>query len=289
MSAIIATVNKVQLQDGTKIFYREAGSKDKPTFLLLHGFPTSSLMYRTLIPLLAPHFHIVAPDLPGFGFTEPAANYTYKFANIADSIDEFVKILELEKFSIFIMDYGAPTGLRLALKDPSRITGIVSQNGNAYSEGLDDRFWGAVKQYWESNEDDSGFVKALGEFIEDPQNIVDQYVKGVPNPETVDPAPAALDEFLTSKPGQTKIQLGLFYDYQNNVKLYPDFHKFFREANIPVLLTWGKNDYIFTVEGAEAYRRDNKNIKIVYYETGHFALETHVVPISKEIIQFFGN
>lgn len=289
MSGIIATVNKVQLQDGTKIFYREAGSKEKPTFLLLHGFPTSSLMYRNLIPLLAPHFHVVAPDLPGFGFTEPAAGYTYKFANIADSIDEFVKILKLEKFSIFIMDYGAPTGLRLALKDPSRITGIVSQNGNAYTEGLDDRFWGAVKQYWETKEDDSNFVEPLGKFIEDPQNIVDQYLKGVPNPEIVDPAPAALDEFLTSKPGQTEIQLGLFYDYQNNVKLYPDFQKFFRESNVPVLLTWGKNDYIFAVEGAEAFRRDNKNIKIVYYDTGHFALETHVEPIAKEIIDFFGN
>lgn len=288
MSQIIATVNKVELKDGTKIFYREAGSKTKPNFLLLHGYPTSSYMYRNLIPLLAPHFHVIAPDLPGFGFTEPSKGYEFKFANLTDSIDEFLSIIKLDKFLVYIFDYGAPVAFRLALKNPSRITGIVAQNGNAYEEGIDDRFWAPVKKYWATgNEEDEGYVSALSEFVRDKKNILSQYYDGVEDPGAVDPAPAALDEFLFQRPGQTKIQLGLFFDYQNNVKLYPQFQEFLRSSGVPVLVQWGKNDIIFSVEGAEAYKRDVKKFKAKYYETGHFALETHVNDIASEIIDFF--
>lgn len=288
MSTITPTVNKIQLKDGTKVFYREAGSKDKPYFLLLHGYPTSSIMFRNLIPLLSQHYRVIAPDLPGFGFTETPKGYDYSFANITNSIDEFISILKIDSFKVYIFDYGAPVAFRLALKNPSRITGIVAQNGNAYEEGIDDRFWGALKQYWaKGDEQDPGYVDALSKFIEDKQNILSQYYEGVSDPNVVDPAPAVLDEFLLKRPGQTKIQLGLFYDYQNNIKLYPQFQSFLRDSKVPVLVAWGKNDYIFTVEGAEAYKRDASEFKAKYYETGHFALETHVEEIAGDIIDFF--
>lgn len=282
-----ATTNhKIQVQDGSKIFYREAGSPEKHTILLLHGFPTSSNMFRNLIPLLSPHFHVVAPDLPGFGFTEAPSSYTYDFASLADTIDLFVQALNLTKFAIYIFDYGAPVGLRLALKDPTKITGIVSQNGNAYAEGVDDKFWKPVKEYWKAEKLDPTFVDGLTKFIEDPSNTVSQYLTGVNDPDSIDPAAYILDEALLNRPGQSAIQVGLFYDYKTNIELYPSFQKFLRESNIPVLLTWGKNDIIFNVDGAEGYRKDAKNLKIVYLDTGHFALESHAGEISKEIIEF---
>lgn len=283
---IAATTNKIQVKDGSNIFYREAGSSTKPDILLLHGYPTSSNMFRNLIPLLALDFHVVAPDLPGFGFTEVSSSYKYDFANMADTIELFVEALKIIKFAIYIFDYGAPVGFRLALKDPSRISAIVSQNGNAYEEGIDDRFWAPIRQYWKTRKDDSSFVNALSKFVEDPANIVSQYIDGVENSNTIDPAAYVLDEALLKRTGQTNLQLGLFYDYKNNVDLYPKFQEFLRSSNIPVLLTWGKNDKIFSVDGAEGYKKDAKNLKIVYLNTGHFALESHAKEISKEIIDF---
>lgn len=284
--SIATSVHKVSVQNETNVFYREAGSPSKPTILLLHGYPTSSNMFRNLIPLLAPHFHVIAPDIPGFGFTELPSSYKYDFANLADTIDLFVQALKLKKFAIYIFDYGAPVGLRLALKDPTRITAIVSQNGNAYEEGIDDRFWKPIREYWKTDEHNAQFVDALSKFIEDPVNIVSQYVHGVKTPDSIDPGAYLLDEALLKRSGQTAIQLGLFYDYKTNVDLYPQFQNFLRGSNIPVLLAWGKNDIIFNVDGAEAYKRDAKNLKIVYFDTGHFALESHVEEISKEIVEF---
>lgn len=288
MSDITTTIKRAQLKDGTKILYREAGSKCKPNFLLLHGFPTSSYMFRNLIPLLAPHFHVIAPDMPGFGFTESPSDYKYTFANLSKSIEEFVEIIKFNKFAVYIFDYGAPVAYRLALNNPKKITAIVSQNGNAYEEGIDERFWAPISKWWETgNPKDPESVETLTKVLQNPgESIESQYKLGVKDPDSIDPAPAALDEFLTSKPGQLEIQLGLFYDYGTNLKLYPQFQKFLRDSKIPVLLTWGQNDLIFNVDGAEGYKKDVKDLRIKYFNTGHFALETHLVPISKEIVDF---
>lgn len=287
MSNIIARFHKIQVQDGVKVWYREAGAAGNPTILLLHGFPTSSNMFRNLIPLLAGQFHIIAPDLPGFGFTETPENYKFSFDSLCESIGYLLDTLSIEKFAMYIFDYGSPVGFRLALKFPSRITGIVTQNGNAYEEGLDDRFWGPLKEYWKSYQSDPVFVKSLIPYLQDPANVICQYHDGVPAIESVDPAAYTLDIALIQRIGQADIQLRLFFDYQNNIKLYPAFQKFLRDSKIPVLVAWGANDTIFSVAGAEAYRKDVDNLKVVYYDTGHFALETHVVAIAEEIISMF--
>lgn len=283
----MTTVNKIQLESA-KVFYREAGRKDSPTILLLHGYPTSSYMFRDLIPLLSKKFHVVAPDFPGFGFTEVGVDYEINFANIADTVNEFVQALSVEKFYLYVFDYGSPVGFRLALKNPSRISGIITQNGNAYDEGLDELFWGPLKGYWKSNEDNSEYVGALSKFIDDPANVVSQYFDGVGNIDAVDPAAYTLDIALLSRPGQTLVQLKLFYNYRTNVELYGKFQQFIRDSGVPVLVVWGKHDRIFTVLGAEAYKRDAKKIRIQYFETGHFALETHATEIAEEIISYFG-
>jgi len=281
-----ATINRVKVPNGAKIFYREAGDKSKPTFLLLHGFPTSSFMYRNLIPLLAPHFHVIAPDLPGFGFTEVPDKFEYSFDSLAATIQEFVDVLKITKFSVYIFDYGAPVGLRLALNKPSQITSIVTQNGNAYDEGLVDTFWGPLKQYWGTDQTNPDFVKAFTGFLSDPKNIVDQYRNGFTNPDAVDPAPAKLDEFLFTRPGAIDVQIKLFHDYRSNVALYPKFHEYFKSSNVPILVAWGKNDYIFPVEGAEAFKRDSKNVTLALVNSGHFALEEFVDDIANSIIEF---
>lgn len=280
--------NKISVDDGTKVFYREAGSTKKPTILLLHGYPTSSHMFKDLIPALAPHFHVVAPDLPGFGFTEPPTLYNYTFTAIADTIDAFVTKLNLKKFFIYIFDYGAPTGFRLALKNPERVSGFVVQNGNAYEEGLDNAFWAPIKEYWKTSKEDPAFVKPLLGFVEDPKTTIDQYTDGEPDASQLDPLFWTLDLALLKRKGQTKIQVELFHSYQLNVELYPKFQKYLRSSNVPVLLLWGKNDKIFPAEGAEPYKRDVKNLTFHLLEAGHFAIASHLKEISSRIIEVFG-
>ncbi|ESW98134.1 hypothetical protein KL918_004123 [Ogataea parapolymorpha] len=273
---------------GTDVFYREAGSESKPKLLLLHGYPTSSYMFRNLIPLLSSHLHVVAPDLPGFGFTEPKPGYIFDFEALTETIDQFVTKLGWTKFAIYVFDYGSPVGFRLALKNPSRITAIISQNGNAYDEGIDDRFWGPLKKYWAAGKNDPELTSALRAYIEDKRNVDSQYFDGVSDTIAIDLAPSTLDWALLCRGGQTDIQLGLFFDYQNNIRQYPQFQEFFRNSGVPVLLAWGKNDAIFSFAGAEAFRRDVKpeNLDIRYFDTGHFALETHAEEIAGAIINF---
>jgi pimeloyl-ACP methyl ester carboxylesterase len=270
--------------DGIKIFYREAGPADGPVLLLLHGYPTSSHMFRHLIPRLASSFRLIAPDLPGFGFTEVPAErqYQYTFANVAVTINAFVEALNLKRYAIYVFDYGAPTGFRLAVAHPERVSAIISQNGNGYVEGLGDA-WDPIKKYWKdpipANRD------ALRQFIGF-EGTKWQYVHGVTDPLLVEPEAYWLDTVLLQRPGNVEIQLDLFLDYANNVKLYPTFQEYFRKSQPPLLAAWGKNDPFFIPPGAEAFRRDIPSAKVVFYDTGHFALETHVQEISEQIRSF---
>jgi pimeloyl-ACP methyl ester carboxylesterase len=270
--------------DGIKIFYREAGPADAPAILLLHGYPTSSHMFRHLMPRLASSFRVIAPDLPGFGFTEvPAAReYRYTFANVAVTINAFVEALNLKRYAIYVFDYGAPTGFRLAVAHPERVTAIISQNGNGYVEGLGDA-WDPIKKYWkdptQANRDAlRGFIGFEGTKW--------QYVHGATDPLLVEPEAYWLDTVLLQRPGNVEIQLDLFLDYANNVTLYPTFQEYFRKSQPPLLAAWGKNDPFFIPPGAEAFRRDIPSAKVVFYDTGHFALETHVQEISEQIRSF---
>lgn len=268
------------------IFYREAGDPSKPVILLLHGFPTSSHMFRDLIPELSGDFHVIAPDLPGFGFSSAPDHkeFQYTFDHLAEVMSGFVEKLKLEKFSIYIFDYGAPVGLRLALKYPDRITGIVTQNGNAYVEGLSEEGWRPVKAYWDKPTKENR--DALRQFFS-AETTRWQYVHGVKDESLVAPESYTLDQALLDRPQSAEAQLDLFSDYQNNVKLYPKFQEFFRTRKPPTLAVWGKNDPFFLPPGAEAYKRDNPNAKVVFYDTGHFALETHAKEIGAEIRGFF--
>lgn len=270
--------------DGVKVFYREAGPADGPVLLLLHGYPSSSHMFRHLIPLLASKFRVIAPDLPGFGFTEVPSErkYQYTFDNLALTLNAFVEALKLKRYAIYVFDYGAPTGFRLAVAHPERVAAIITQNGNAYEEGLGDA-WDPIKKYWKNpttaNRD------ALREFL-GLEGTKYQYLHGVPDPSQVEPETYWLDTALLQRPGNAEIQLDLFLDYANNVKLYPAFQKYFREHQPPLLATWGKHDPFFIPPGAEAYRRDIPSAKVVFYDTGHFALETHSHEIASEISAF---
>lgn len=267
--------------DGVDIFYREAGPKDAPVMLLMHGFPSSSHMYRDLIPLLATKYRVIAPDLPGFGFTvvPPERDYVYSFDNLAVTIEAFVQALGLEKYALYVFDYGAPVGLRLAASHPERVTALVSQNGNAYLEGLGDA-WGPIRKYWadpsaENREVIRGFLNL--------EATKWQYVHGVANPDAVAPEAYHLDAALLQRPGNQEIQLDLFLNYASNLELYPTFQKFFREAQVPTLAIWGRNDPFFIPPGAAAFQRDNPNAVVKMLDTGHFALETHVDEIAAEI------
>ena len=270
--------------DGVNIFYREAGSKSAPTILLLHGFPSSSHQYRNLIPLLSQKYHVIAPDLPGFGFTEVPADrkYTYTFENLTTSIEAFVDALKLKKFSIYIFDYGAPTGLRLALRRPEAIQVIISQNGNAYEDGLGP-FWQPLQNWWKSgsDEDREGIRSGFLTF----EATKWQYTVGTEV--VVAPEAYYLDFALLERPGNQDVQLSLFYDYQNNVTLYPQFQEYFRKSKVPVLALWGKNDPIFIPAGAEAFKRDTK-AEIRLLDAGHFAVETNTEEISDLILEFLG-
>lgn len=280
----VTSVHKIEA-DGIQVFYRSAGNLTAPAILLLHGFPTSSFMFRDLIPRLADRYRVIAPDLPGFGFTEVPGlrKYTYSFEALARTLEAFTNALQLKRYALYIFDYGAPTGLRLAMARPERVTAIISQNGNAYDEGLGDA-WGPIRKYWaEPTQENRNVIR---------ENILTfagtrwQYTHGVANPEIVSPESYTLDSALLERPGNKEIQLDLFLDYASNVQLYPKFQEYFRTAKPPLLAVWGKNDPFFIPGGAEAYRKDLPAAQIEFLDTGHFATETHAVEISAAIKEF---
>jgi pimeloyl-ACP methyl ester carboxylesterase len=272
--------------DDSKIFYREAGPRSAPTILLLHGFPTSSHMFRNLIPALADRYHVVAPDLPGFGFSDaPNRNrFRYTFENLAKVIDSFTQTTGLKNYAIYVFDYGAPVGLRLALAHPERITAIISQNGNAYEEGLS-QGWNPIQKYWK--EPTAENRTALRELLT-PEATKWQYLHGVQDTTLVAPEAYELDSALLARPGNDEIQLDLFLDYASNVALYPKFQQYFRTKLPSILAVWGKSDPFFLPPGAEAFKRDNPSAEVRFYDTGHFALETHHQEIAGAIRDFLG-
>ena len=270
--------------DGLEVFYRRAGDPSRPTVLLLHGFPTASHMFRDLIPQLDDRYDVVAPDLPGFGMTEQPARdrFTYTFENIAKVIDRFTEVLGLDKFAIYVFDYGAPVGFRLAVKHPERITAIVTQNGNTYLEGVSDAF-APVRTYW--NEPIQANRDALRGFLA-PQTTLFQYTHGVADPSRVSPDGRNLDDFYLARPGNDEIQLDLLLDYRSNVALYDTIQAYLRQHQPPVLAVWGKNDPFFIPPGAEAFKRDVPSADVRFVDSGHFALETHASEIAAAMRDF---
>jgi pimeloyl-ACP methyl ester carboxylesterase len=267
--------------DGFGIFYREAGELGAPKLLLLHGFPSASHMFRDLIPLLADRFHIVAPDLPGFGKSDMPGRGC-SFQKIADRIDRFTEVVGFDRYAVYVFDYGAPTGFRLAVKHPERITAIISQNGNAYEEGLTDG-WNPIRAYWEDASPANR--QALRAFLA-PETTVWQYTHGVADTASISPDGYSLDNFYLTRPGADEVQLDLFGDYKSNVVQYPTFQDYFRMHKPPFLAVWGKNDPFFLPAGAEAFKRDLPDAVVRFFDTGHFALETHVGEIADAIRAF---
>ena len=267
-----------------EVFYREAGPKTAPSILLLHGFPTSSHMFRDLIPHLASNYHVIAPDLPGFGFTTSPARgeFKYSFESLADVIEAFTDKIGLHRFALYIFDYGAPVGLRLASRHPEKISALITQNGNAYLEGLSEG-WNPIQNYWQAPTPENR--EALRGFIQ-PEATKWQYTHGVDDPAHVAPEAYTLASALLARPGNDEIQLDLFLDYQSNVALYPKFQEYFRARKPPTLAVWGKNDPFFLPVGAEAFKRDNPATEVHFFDTGHFALETHADEIGHAIIGF---
>lgn len=280
----VTSIHKVEA-DGIEVFYRAAGNVSAPVLLLLHGFPASSFMFRDLIPRLADQFRVIAPDLPGFGFTEvpQKRNYTYSFDALTGTIEAFTEVLGLDRYAIYVFDYGAPTGFRLAMRHPERVVAIISQNGNAYEEGLGDA-WGPIRKYWSDPSAENREILR--------QNILTfeatrwQYTHGTAHPDAVAPESYTLDAALMERAGNKEIQLDLFLDYASNVKLYPKFQEYFRKSNPPLLAIWGRNDPFFVPAGAEAFRDDIPNAQVGFLDTGHFAIETHAVEIASAIRGF---
>jgi len=268
----------------TRIFYREAGPKNAPAVLLLHGFPTSSHMFRNLIPILAEHYHVIAPDLPGFGFTEAPdrKQFRYTFDQLAQVIDRFTESIGLHQYAVYVFDYGAPVGFRLALAHPDRVTALISQNGNAYEEGLS-QGWNPIQKYWKEPTPQN---RAAIRDLLTPDSVKWQYEHGVPDTSLVAPESYTLDSALLARPGNDEIQLDLFLDYASNVALYPKFQNYFRTSMPPMLAVWGKHDPFFVPPGAEAFKRDNPNAEVHFLDTGHFALETHAIEIGRTIREF---
>jgi len=270
------------------IFYREAGSPSRPTVVLLHGFPSSSHMYRELIPKLAERYHVIAADMPGFGYSDQFApdKFEYTFAHLTDVMNDFLDAIGVQKYSIYVMDYGAPVGFRLFVKHPERIQAIISQNGNAYEDGLSP-FWAEfLEPYWkERNADTEAKVRGLVAL----ETTKFQYTKGFRHPERVNPDSYMFDQMTLDRPGNAEIQLALFYDYQTNVQQYPQWHEALRRVQPPVLCVWGKNDPIFTAAGAEAFRRDVPKTEIAFVDSGHFALEEDLDMIASRMLAFLAH
>ena len=281
---MIATTNRRVDVDGLEVFYREAGPADAPVLLLLHGFPSASHMFRDLIPKLADTYRVIAPDLPGFGQSAMPAReaFAYTFDNVAHVVDRFTEVVGLARFAIYVFDYGAPVGWRLAAAHPERITAIVTQNGNAYEEGLSEG-WSPIRKYW--REPTPANRDGLRQFLA-PQTTQWQYTHGVSDVETVSPDGYTLDNAYLARPGADDIQLDLFLDYASNVALYPAFQAYFRQHQPPLLAAWGRNDPFFLPAGAEAFKRDNGNAEVRFFDTGHFALETHSGEIAAAIREF---
>jgi len=270
--------------DGVDIFYREGGHQNTDKLLLLHGFPTSSHMFCDLIPPLSDRYHVVAPDLPGFGFSDAPtrSRFAYTFGHLTEVIDRFTEIAGLDRFAIYVFDYGAPVGFRLATYHPERVAAIISQNGNAYEEGLS-QGWNPIQRYWQDPTPENR--AALRDFLK-PESTKSQYLYGVADPSLVAPESYTLDQLLLARPGNDEIQLDLFLDYASNVALYPRFQEYFRTKRPPLLAVWGKNDPFFLPAGAEAFKRDNPNAQVRFFDTGHFALETHHREIAAAIQDF---
>ena len=272
--------------DGVNIFYREAGPKDAPAVLLLHGFPASSFMFRNLIPILATRYHVIAPDYPGYGQSDAPdhTKFSYTFDHLASIVDQLTQILKMEKFAIYVQDYGAPVGYRIASAHPERITGIVVQNGNAYIEGLPDGFWGGpIKDYWA---DHSPEKRAKLEVLLNLDGYRGQYLTGVEDPTAISPDAWTLDTANLNRPGNMDIQLDLLLDYSSNPPLYPKWQEYFRTYQPPMLIAWGKNDFIFPPTGAEPYKRDIKDLDFHLLDTGHFALEDKSAEIGDLMMKF---
>jgi len=275
---------RTQQVDGLKVFYREAGARGAPKLLLLHGFPSSSHMFRDLMPRLADRFHIVAPDLPGFGQSDmpPREQFKYTFDNIAAVIGRFTEKIGFDRFALYVFDYGAPTGFRLAVAHPERITAIISQNGSAYVEGLSDG-WDPIRAYWKNPANENR--EALRAFLS-PQTTQWQYTHGVTDSTRISPDGYSLDNFYLARPGADEIQLDLFRDYQSNVALYPQFQQYFKTHQPRFLAVWGKHDPFFLPAGAAAYQRDIQQAVVQLLDAGHFALETHAEEIAAAIREF---
>jgi pimeloyl-ACP methyl ester carboxylesterase len=279
-----AVINRRVDVDGFEVFYREAGQPNAPAVLLLHGFPSSSHMFRDLIPQLADKYRVVAPDLPGFGQSALPSReqFKYTFENLAKVIDRFTEVIGLNRFAIYVFDYGSPVGLRLATRHPERVTAIISQNGNAYVEGLSDG-WSPIQKYW--REPTAANREGIRQLLT-PETTKWQYTHGVNDVTKISPDGYSLDNYYMTRDGAHEIQLDLFLDYESNVALYPTFHAYFKKHQPPLLAVWGRNDPFFLPAGAEAFKQDNKNAEVKFFDTGHFALETHVDEIAAAIREF---
>jgi pimeloyl-ACP methyl ester carboxylesterase len=279
------TTKFLTLSTGESVFYRSAGLPTSPTILLLHGFPSSSHQFRDLIPILSPQYRVIAPDLPGFGFTSVPNNYTYNFSNITSTISTFLSEIPNppEKYSIYVFDYGAPTGFRLALQNPDKVQAILSQNGNAYVEGLG-AFWDPIKVLWASN-NSAATRDPIRPFLEI-DGTKSQYFDGTPDPNSIAPESYSLDQYLMDRPGNKDIQLDLLYDYRTNVDRYPAWQAWLKKSQVPLLAVWGKNDKIFVAPGAEAFKKDLPKAEVHLLDAGHFTVESHTVEIGTLIVQF---
>ena len=280
----LTSIHRVEA-DGVQVFYRAAGEAEAPVVLLLHGFPASSFMFRDLIPRLATDYRVIAPDLPGFGFTEVPheRQYSYTFDQLALTIEAFTRVLRMDRYAIYVFDYGAPTGFRLAMAHPERVAAIISQNGNGYEEGLGDA-WGPIRKYWASPTPENRDI--LRQSVLTAGGTRWQYTHGVANPVSVAPESYTLDTALLERAGNKEIQLDLFLDYASNVKLYPKFQEYFRKSKPPLLAIWGKNDPFFIPAGAQAFQKDLPTAKVQFLDTGHFAIETHVEEIASAMKDF---
>ncbi len=279
------TYNTVKV-DGVEVFYREAGPRDAPVLLLLHGFPTSSHMFRNLIPQLADKYHVIAPDSPGFGQSgmPDRSKLAYTFDNYAQVVDKLIRQLGVSRYALYVMDYGAPVGFRLASKNPERVTALIVQNGNAYNEGLE-QFWDPIKAYWVTG---GATEREAIRWLTSIAATKWQYTNGVKDASLVSPDTWTMDQTFLDRPGNAEIQLDLFYDYRTNIPLYPQWQTYFREHKPATLVVWGKNDAIFVAAGAIPYQRDIPNAEIHLFDTGHFVLETHGHEIAKLIREFLG-